>query len=402
MKARSLAVVPKSATYDPALDGIRALAVVLVFLFHALPERFPGGDIGVDVFFVLSGFLLTRVILQRGSSGVREVFAFWAGRARRVWPALAVALVGGALVATLVESGSASVWAFEPLWAATFLYNWYAIGAAASPELAEVGTSPFLPLWTLAVEEQFYLFWPLLLLGISRGSSRAGAAVRVSVFFAVTVALSAALAASGASWAAIQWSSVPRFAELALGGLVAILLHRQARAIDNGTQVGRPNPAWSALVWLAGLSVCLYAVLAPATEGWTQLLSIAFCATAAGALILGLQRCGRKSRAIWAWRPAVAVGVLSYGLYLWQVPALLLVSDVMTRAGLANQGVYVSAAGAVALMAAAGSYLAVEAPFRRQQLALAKQQARVVTCAALLLVIAALVSAGLLLAASHL
>ena len=155
------------SVYRPHLDGLRAVAVYLVVLFHAGIGRFDGGFIGVDVFFVLSGFLVTQLLLRdlAGAGSIR--FArFYARRFRRLLPAAFVALVVTALLFVAVDpvEALASVRSFQ----AAFLYsaNWYFIGASTDYFGADVATNPVLHFWSLAVEEQFYLVWPLLLGGL--------------------------------------------------------------------------------------------------------------------------------------------------------------------------------------------------------------------------------------------
>src|SRR6202040_3664142 len=157
-----------AAAYRPHLDGLRAVAVYLVVLFHAGSSLFPGGYIGVDVFFVLSGFLVTQLLLRDiNARGSVRFGRFYARRFRRLLPAAFVALVVTAIVysaiASPVEMASA-VGSFK----AAFLYstNWYFIHQATGYFGANLATNPVLPFWSLAVEEQFYLLWPLILGGV--------------------------------------------------------------------------------------------------------------------------------------------------------------------------------------------------------------------------------------------
>jgi peptidoglycan/LPS O-acetylase OafA/YrhL len=165
-----------AGSYRPFLDGLRAVAVYLVVLFHAGSDRFSGGFVGVDVFFVLSGFLVTQLLLRdveaTGSVSFRR---FYARRFRRLLPAAFVALVVTALVfaalASPVEVADA-LGGFK----ASFLYsaNWYFIDQSADYFGADLATNPVLHFWSLAVEEQFYLVWPLLLGGLFAATRRFG------------------------------------------------------------------------------------------------------------------------------------------------------------------------------------------------------------------------------------
>ena len=184
------------------LDGLRAIAVLAVIVYHFVPVAAPGGYLGVDVFFVISGFLITSLLLrERARTGGVAVSRFWLRRARRLLPALTlVVLVSGAAAAliggdVLVHLGS------QVLGAATFSSNWLYIAQGSS---YFDGTSPdlFRNLWSLAVEEQFYLVWPgLLLLVLLLRASWARVAV-VSLLAAVSAVATGwpASTSSMASW----------------------------------------------------------------------------------------------------------------------------------------------------------------------------------------------------------
>src|SRR5580698_1011099 len=155
-----------SKEYRRDIDGLRAIAVILVLFFHAYPSLVPGGFIGVDVFFVISGFLITGLIRADLHAGSFSLIAFYGRRIRRIFPALVVVLAAVALGGWFV------------LLPAEYLALGKAIAASATftPNLlfwseagyfdAEALRKPLLHLWSLGVEEQFYLFWPLLLLGL--------------------------------------------------------------------------------------------------------------------------------------------------------------------------------------------------------------------------------------------
>ena len=160
------AAVEAPDTYRPYLDGLRALAVYLVLLFHAGLSAFSGGYIGVDVFFVLSGYLVTQLLLRDiAHNGSIRFGRFYARRFRRLLPAAFVALIVTAVVFTAISSTVEVSGAMESFKAA-FLYsaNWYFIHHASGYFGADITTNPVLPFWSLAVEEQFYIFWPFVVL----------------------------------------------------------------------------------------------------------------------------------------------------------------------------------------------------------------------------------------------
>ncbi len=150
--------------FRPDIDGLRAVAILAVVLFHAGVPGFSGGFVGVDVFFVVSGFLITRKLLADTESTSRvHLGDFWARRVRRLMPALslmAVATLGLSLIAQTPIRWAET--ATEGVWAALYSSNIYFAGASADYFGGAVADSPFLHTWSLAVEEQFYLLWPIL------------------------------------------------------------------------------------------------------------------------------------------------------------------------------------------------------------------------------------------------
>ena len=152
-------------SYRPQLDGMRAVAVYLVVLFHAGYQRFSGGFIGVDVFFVLSGYLVTQLLLRDLSSlGNIRFSRFYARRYRRLLPASFVVLIVTAVVYSSIASPAEVAGAVNGFKSA-FLYatNWYFITESTDYFGADVSQNPVLHFWSLAIEEQFYLLWPIVL-----------------------------------------------------------------------------------------------------------------------------------------------------------------------------------------------------------------------------------------------
>ena len=149
--------------YLPGLDGIRAIAIVAVLLFHGAIGPFPGGFLGVDVFFVLSGFLITSLILEELDRSTTVNFGrFYLGRARRLLPALLLMLLVVGIAVCLVYRDAAYQYARDALASAFYVNNWWYINQHLSYFQA-MGRPPLLQhLWSLAVEEQFYLIWPAI------------------------------------------------------------------------------------------------------------------------------------------------------------------------------------------------------------------------------------------------
>ena len=156
---------PKRPTlgYDPALDGIRAISVLAVLVYHAELGWLPGGFLGVDVFFVLSGYLITTLLLLERDAGRIGLVAFWGRRARRLFPALILTCLGVSLYAEFAARPDERVWIRDDGFASLFyVANWWFVFAERSYFEQFGSPSPFRHMWSLGIEEQWYLVWPLV------------------------------------------------------------------------------------------------------------------------------------------------------------------------------------------------------------------------------------------------
>ena len=295
-------------SYRPDIDGLRALAVVAVVAYHAFPGRVPGGFVGVDVFFVISGFLITSII-QRSIDAGRFSFAeFYARRVRRIFPAL------GVVLAFCLVAGWFELWTSEfkqlgqhVMAAVGFVSNVVLYREAGYFDAASE-TKPLLHLWSLGIEEQYYLVWPLLLWGLAK--LRRGVAVP-------TVAVLAASFALNVWWvrhdpSAAFFLPMARVWELMIGGALAIATLRGRVTSD---------PRWGTAASLLGLAAILGAValLSPdrAFPGFWALLP-----TLGTALVIAAGPGAWANRRVLSPRPVVFVGLISYPLYLWHWPLL--------------------------------------------------------------------------------
>src|SRR4051794_857497 len=148
----------------PALDGLRAIAVAAVLLYHAQVAWLPGGFLGVDVFFTLSGYLVTSLLLAELARSDRiHLAAFWLRRARRLLPAVLVLVIVALVLSLFLSSGEAGETRSDALSSVFYVNNWHQILGEHSYFVAAGRPSPLRHLWSLSVEEQFYLLWPLLL-----------------------------------------------------------------------------------------------------------------------------------------------------------------------------------------------------------------------------------------------
>lgn len=310
--------------YRPDIDGLRAVAVMVVVAFHAFPERLPGGFVGVDVFFVISGFLISSIIMQSIDRGVFSYRDFYARRIRRIVPALvAVLLATLALGWLLLQPNQNVPLSKEVIAGALFFYNFLLLENVGYFEV--VGTQmPILHLWSLCVEEQFYIFWPVitgLIWRLRRGRLLVIAAIALASF-----ALNISLIARYPS--AAFYLPFTRFWQLLVGGILAAVAVRgelslsgfNTRANIKAMSPGQIRLASNACS-LLGFALIGGAVFA-LKDGMRYPGWLALVPTIGAAFLISAGPSGWVNRHILS-RPAVVfVGLISYPLYLWHWPAL--------------------------------------------------------------------------------
>jgi peptidoglycan/LPS O-acetylase OafA/YrhL len=334
--------------HHPALDGARGVAVTLVILFHTWSVAAPGGLIGVDLFFVLSGFLITTLLLVEGSvTGRISLARFYTRRVLRLMPAL-VLLLPVCVVAAALAPGSqlgGSTLRAVPF-TLGYVANWaYAYGA----DLGALAHT-----WSLSVEEQFYLLWPLLLIALLRWAGPRAALAACCWGVLLVFALRALMVARGAPWLAVYGGSETRADALLAGCALALAAHLglfrrlPAALVAAAGVAGLAGLAWVVHLvdpygWLlhggfTGVAVCCVLLLAAlAVRPWAPLVRL------------------------FEFRPLVQLGKVSYGVYLWHFPLILVLYPEVGSRGVASFVVVT----AVAYTLASLSYGLVEAPFLR-------------------------------------
>ena len=343
------------ASYRPDVDGLRAIAVLAVILFHIDKSLLPGGFVGVDVFFVISGFLITRNIVQELDRGAFSIVEFYRRRVKRIAPVMllviSVTLVGAQLLMLPEEArttAKSAVWSLFPL---ANVYFW--LNQDTGYFAASTSEVPLLHLWTLGVEEQFYILWPLLLLGFYRpGREKPFLLAALAMAFG-SFLLGQVLFERAPSF--VYYMLPTRAGELLIGAIVAI-------AVLKGIE-RKFSPALVTLAATVGF-LLLIATLLLLTEnhpfpGWLALPPT----LGTGLLILaGHCRDNRLSRLL-SLKPLVWVGLVSYSAYLWHWPLLA-----FYRYGYGNVGPFAGAVVlALTLLLAWISYLYVEQPARRSR-----------------------------------
>jgi peptidoglycan/LPS O-acetylase OafA/YrhL len=350
----------RSASYRPALDGIRALSVVAVMLYHGLVGWSPGGFLGVDVFFVLSGYLITSLLLREWDRwGSLDIVTFYRRRARRLLPALLL-LLGAVAVWAAVVAAPNKLGRIRWDGISTLLYtaNWRYVFAQQSYFDKYGDPSPFLHTWSLAIEEQFYLLFPLILVGLLRLTR--GRRARVGAILALGALASALLMAwlfdPAADPSRVYYGTDTRAQELLIGAVLALALLKM-RPLE-GRQL--MAAAWAGVVALVGV-VAAFVLLNDQDAALYRGGFALFCVLVA--LLLFSVEMVTQGPAAWllSLRPVAWVGLISYGLYLWHWPVYVaLTSD---RIGLEGTSLLLVRIGVTFAIALASFYL-VERPIR--------------------------------------
>ncbi|MGO9558449.1 MAG: acyltransferase family protein [Acidimicrobiales bacterium] len=383
MSERSLGKRGSELQHQPALDGLRAVAVIAVLLFHGGVSWAQGGYLGVEAFFVLSGFLITSLLLAEWRKDLKiHLGDFWARRARRLLPALFCLIVVTAVYESL-KGPALAVPDFAADGLATLFYiaNWHQIWTGNGYFEQAALVSPLQHTWSLAIEEQFYLVWPLVLVGLlAVGRRMAGRLRRIGeravLLPALVVCVAGALASSaemawlyhgGAGLDRVYYGTDTRAQGLLAGAALAVVLAMVGSA---GT---RTPKRWvggaAAAAGVAGAVVFGLAVASTGSEpswlfrgGWLG-VDIAVLAVIWAAVSPAVRL--SPVRVLLSFRPLVAIGLISYGLYLWHFPLFLWMTESTT--GMSGAAL-LALRLAVTLVVSCASYFLIEQPIRRRRL----------------------------------
>jgi len=356
--------------YVPGLDGLRALAVLAVIAYHEQFSWAPGGLLGVGVFFTLSGYLITSLLLAQWSAGGRlHLSRFWLGRARRLLPALFVMLAVVTAWVTVADRARLASLRGAVVAAATYSSNWYAVVQQQSYFARFAPPGPLDHLWSLAVEEQFYLVWPsLLLLGLLllRKQPRGGVVPSVSAARWLTWPTLAMAAASALAMADLyqpgldptrvyEGTDTRAFGLLIGAALAMACAGRHPERAGRASRLALDAGGLAGLV-VIGLLIWRLGQYSPFVyRGGLVLLS------AATAAVVAAVACpGSLVGVLLAWRPLRWIGVRSYGIYLWHYPVIVLT----TPANASENLVRIAAQIAASVVLAALSWRFIEEPVR--------------------------------------
>ncbi len=355
-----------SSHYIPALDGLRALAVIAVVIYHMNATALQSGLLGVTIFFVLSGYLITGLLIREWSTTKKiNLPQFWLRRVRRLFPAIVFVLLGTIVLTGVFAPDMLTKLRNDIVAALLFFTNWWYIFQDVSYFEAMGAPSPVTHFWSLAIEEQFYLIWPpLLLLLFSKRVKKRHIQLGLLVAAIASAAAMAILYSPQADPSRVYYGTDTRAFSLLIGAFLAFEFP-PARVNGHGRQGFTARDRKIALgvgsAALAGILVMMVAV-----NGYSPFLyygGIALLSLLTGALIITLAD-GRSPLArFFALRPLVWIGKLSYSIYLWHYPLLLLMNP-RNFTGETPWFAYVGQA-LVILAVSAISYYVVETPLRK-------------------------------------
>ncbi len=341
------------------MEGLRAVAVAVVVLYHAGVPGFPGGYVGVDVFYAISGYVITNLLLRQVDRYGRPHFAeFYACRARRILPAAGLVTLG-TVIASYIWLGfiRGNEVADDARWVAVFLANNHFASVGTNYFQSQLPPSPLLNYWSLAVEEQFYLVYPAAIALLVLLFRRVPIKTKLMVFAGGTFAISFAWSAyyTSVNSSSAYFSIWTRAWELALGGFVASSSHLWARL---------PSALGAVVAWV-GTGAIIVGVVAFSTDtlypGWAAIVPVG----GAGLAILGGTNSGHFGpELLLGTRPLRWVGKLSYSIYLWHWPVLAIGAQEASHPLSPDHRLVLAA---LSVVGAAVAFYCLEEPVRRSK-----------------------------------
>jgi peptidoglycan/LPS O-acetylase OafA/YrhL len=348
--------------YLAGLDGLRAVAVLAVIAYHLNASWASGGQLGVGVFFVISGYLITDLLLaQRARRGRFALRDFWMRRARRLLPALWVMLAATTIWVAFLDPQQVPGLRGDMLGAFFYFSNWWYAFQHVSYFALFAPPSPLGHLWSLGVEEQFYLVWPILLLLVLRVIRRRELLIGLLLAgAAVSAWLMATLYQPGVDPTRVYEGTDTRAFQLLLGGALAVVLPIRHLFAP----VSRRARAGFEVLAVAGLGgIALLVLLTNQYEAFIYRGGMVALSLASLAAVAGLAHPSTLTGRVLGARPLRWIGVRSYGIYLWSYPIIVLTTPQGASAGV--QPLRIAAQLAATLVAAALSWRLIEEPIRR-------------------------------------
>lgn len=341
------------------IQALRALAVMLVLVYHVWPDVLPAGYVGVDVFFVISGFLITGMLCRELQREGRILFLrFYLRRFRRLMPAASLVIIVTMLLSFLLEPGFRRPGtAMEGVASALYWQNWLLAWRATDYLEAESSLGPLTHYWSLSIEEQYYLVWPLALAAVGTLARRRGWRLRTTALCLISLASAGSLTAS----ATLAYRGLPevyfvthaRIWELGLGALLALTPLPHIRVLTAHI-----------LAALALAMIVLSAFLIPQSARFPGLIALAPTVSTAVFIFAGVRLEQRSWLGLPASRPVQAIGDASYSVYLWHWPLVYFVTLGQAHEPGLSQGLGLVVAS---LLAGWLSWRMIEEPFRHRR-----------------------------------
>ena len=339
-------------SYRPDIDGLRALAVLAVVIFHFNKQWLPGGFVGVDIFFVISGYLITGIIFKQAAKGEFSFVDFYIRRARRILPAafllIFVTVIFGLAFMVPMDAKDLASSAVASIFSVSNVYFWKYLDVsyfAASSDMV-----PLLHMWSLGVEEQFYLVWPALLVGLYKVGGR-----KTLVFAAMLVSLASVL------YGESKLVSDPKFSYYMLPSRAGELLIGALAFFASECWKSRISKNVAQIIALAGMAAVGYSIaFISESGGFPGIISLLPVVGVASVIFSGAVGKNVVSSCL-SFRPLVFIGLVSFSLYLWHWPILAYYRYAYGQP--TGYGYWIC--GALLLATTLISYYVVEVPFRR-------------------------------------
>ena len=298
--------------YRPDVDGMRALAILSVLFFHAFPESLPGGFVGVDIFFVISGYLISSIIFRGLTLGSFSFFDFYARRVRRIFPAVTAVLLGSFLLGFyLLSPEELQDLVRESPYAAFFLENWRLYVTTGGYWETATELKPFMHFWSLGVEEQYYIFYPLICFLLWKVSAKR---FLLSLLVMLTISLVLCLYDTYNDPVRAFYSLHSRFWELLIGGVLAYVELQWPQYKEKFGLVSKDS-----LISALGVALILLSIIffeeGKDFPGWRAIFP-----TLGSVLIIAAGSEAWLNKYLFSNRIAVFIGLISYPLYLWHWP----------------------------------------------------------------------------------
>jgi peptidoglycan/LPS O-acetylase OafA/YrhL len=346
--------------YWPALDGLRALAVLAVVAFHAGAAWLPAGFLGVDVFFVISGFLITTLLLRESDScGAISLAGFWRRRAARLLPALLLMLAGVGAYLQLASPDLLSRFVQDVRFALLFITNWDFI-LRDVPYFAQWQPSMGTHLWSLAVEEQFYLVWPLVVFVALRLGGQRAVGILALVLASASALLMGLLFVPFTDVSRVYFGTDTHAFGLAVGSALAVLVRTRPQILE----INRTALTLAGAVSLAGIIAAM--ALLHEWDGFLYRGGYLGIALLTGlVVVLATTEENALVRSL-SWRPLRWIGRRSYGLYLWHWPLLLLPAPAALAGAELPEPLGLLLRLGLLLALAESSFRLIEIPLRRE------------------------------------